>query len=52
VRRAVERVIGTLECQYGLARCRYLGPRRNLYHFWLKGICYHLKKMLLLQGAS
>ena len=25
VRRAVERVIGTLKCRYGLARCRYLG---------------------------
>jgi transposase, IS5 family len=52
VRRAVERVIGTLKCRYGLARCRYLGRRRNLNHFWLKGICYNLRKMLVLQGAS
>jgi IS5 family transposase len=52
VRRAVERVIGTLKCRYGLARCRYLGLRRNLNHLWLKGICYNLKKMLVLQGAT
>ena len=52
VRRAVERVIGTLKCRYGLERCRYLGRRRNLNHLWLKGICYNLKKMLVLQGAN
>ena len=52
VRRAVERVIGTLKCRYGLERCRYLGLRRNLNHLWLKGICYNLKKMLVLQGAD
>jgi transposase, IS5 family len=52
VRRAVERVIGTLKCRYGLARCRYLGWRRNLNHCWLKGMCYNLKKMLVLQGAT
>jgi IS5 family transposase len=52
VRRAVERVIGTLKCRYGMARCRYLGLSRNLNHFWLKGICYNLKKMLVLQGAK
>jgi transposase, IS5 family len=52
VRRAVERVIGTLKCRYGLARCRYLSLRRNLNHVWLKGICYNLKKMLVLQGAT
>jgi len=52
VRQAVERVIGTLKCRYGLARCRYLGLRRNHNHLWLKGICYNLKKMLVLQGAT
>ena len=52
VRRAVERVIGTLKCRYGLERCRYLGLRRNLNHLWLTGICYNLKKMLVLQGAT
>jgi IS5 family transposase len=52
VRRAVERVIGTMKCHYGLARCRYLGLRRNLVHLWLKGMCYNLKKMLVLQGAT
>jgi IS5 family transposase len=52
VRRAVERVIGTLKCRYGLERCRYLGLRRNHNHLWLKGICYNLKKMLVLQGAN
>ena len=52
VRRAVERVIGTLKCRYGLERCRYLGLKRNHNHLWLKGICYNLKKMLVLQGAT
>jgi IS5 family transposase len=52
VRQAVERVIGTLKCRYGLVRCRYLGLRRNHNHLWLKGICYNLKKMLVLQGAT
>ena len=52
VRRAVERVIGTLKWHYGLERCRYLGLKRNLNHLWLQGICYNLKKMLVLQGAT
>jgi len=52
VRRAVERVIGTLKCRYGLARCRYVGRQRNLNHLWLMGMCYNLKKMLVLQGVS
>ena len=52
VRRAVERVIGTLKCRYGLERCRYLGQVRNRNHLWLKGICYNLRKMLVLQGAT
>jgi IS5 family transposase len=52
VRRAVERVIGTLKCRYGLERCRYLGLVRNDNHVWLKGMCYNLKKMLVLQGAT
>jgi IS5 family transposase len=52
VRRAVERVIGTLKRHYGMERCRYLGRRRNHNHFWLMGICYNLKKMLVLQGAT
>jgi transposase, IS5 family len=52
VRQAVERIIGTLKCRYGLVRCRYLGLRRNHNHLWLKGICYNLRKMLVLQGAN
>ena len=52
VRQAVERIIGTLKCRYGLARCHYLGLRRNHNHLWLKGICYNLRKMLVLQGAT
>ena len=48
----MERVIGTLKCRYGLERCRYLGLRRNLNHLWLNGMCYNLKKMLALQGAT
>jgi IS5 family transposase len=45
VRRAVERVIGTLKCRYGLERCRYIGKVRNHNHLWLKGMCYNLRKM-------
>jgi IS5 family transposase len=52
VRRAVERVIGTLKRHYSMERCRYRGRLRNLNHFWLKGICYNLKKMLVLQAAT
>lgn len=52
VRVAVERVIGTLKRHYGIGRCRYLGQVRNRGHFWLVGICYNLKKMLVLQGAN
>ncbi len=52
VRRAVERVIGTLKCRYGLERCRYVGGVRNRCHLWLKGICYNLRKMPVLQGAA
>ena len=52
VRRAVERVIGTLKCHYGLARCRYLGLKRNHNHLWLKKMCCNLKKMHALQGAT
>jgi IS5 family transposase len=52
VRRGVERVIGTLKRRYGLERCRYVGGVRNRCHLWLKGICYNLRKMLVLQGAT
>ena len=52
VRRAVERVIGTLKCRYGMERCRYVGGVRNRCHLWLKAICYNLRKMLVLQGAT
>ena len=52
VRGAVERVFGTLKRHYGMERCRYVGGVRNRCHFWLKGICYNLKKMLVLQGAT
>jgi IS5 family transposase len=52
VRQAVERVIGTMKCRYGMERCRYLGRVRNHNHLWLKGMCYNLKKMLVLQGAT
>ncbi len=52
VRGAVERVFGTLKRHYGMERCRYVGGVRNRCHLWLQGICYNLKKMLVLQGAS
>jgi IS5 family transposase len=49
VRRAIERVHGTFKRHYGLARFFYVGLKRNLCHVWLVGICYNLKKMLVLQ---
>jgi IS5 family transposase len=52
VRQSVERVFGTLKRHYGMDRCRYVGGVRNRCHFWLKGMCYNLKKMLVLQGAN
>lgn len=52
VRRAVERVIGTLKTRYRLDRCWYVGAERNRCHLWLKGMCYNLKKMLVLQATA
>jgi hypothetical protein len=52
VRRAVERVIGTFTCRYDMVRGRYAGGGRNRCHLWLKGICYHRRKMLVLHGAT
>ena len=52
VRRAVERVFGTLKRRYGMERCRYVGGVRHRCHFWLKRIYFNLKKMLVLQGAT
>lgn len=51
VRQAVERVFGTWKWHYGLARLPYVGLKRNLCHLWLVGLCYNLKKMLVLQRA-
>jgi hypothetical protein len=45
-------VIGTLKRHYKMERCRYLGRVCNRCHIWLKGICYSLKKMLVLPGAT
>jgi IS5 family transposase len=50
--RAVERVFGTLKRHQGMERCLFVGGVRNRCHFWLKGICYNLKKMLVLQGVT
>jgi len=44
VRRAVERVFGTLKRHYHFARCRYRTLRRNRCHFLLLCICYNLKR--------
>jgi hypothetical protein len=48
----VERVIGTLKERYGLERCRYVGGVRHRCHLWLEGICYNLRKLLVLQGTT
>jgi IS5 family transposase len=52
VRVAVERVIGTLKRHYGLHRLRYLGHHRNWCHLLLVGMCYNLKRMLVLQETA
>jgi IS5 family transposase len=49
IRVAIERVIGTLKRHYRLARFPYVGHARNHCHLVLVGICYNLKKMLVLQ---
>lgn len=49
IRVAIERVIGTLKRHYRLARFPYVGQARNHCHLLLVGICFNLKKMLVLQ---
>jgi IS5 family transposase len=44
VRRAVERVFGTLKRHYHFVRCRYRTLGRNRCHFLLLCICYNLKR--------
>jgi IS5 family transposase len=51
IRVAIERVIGSLKWHYGLARFPYVGNIRNHCHLVLVGICFNLKKMLVLQGG-
>lgn len=48
----VERVIGTLKRHYALERLRYLGHHRNWCHLLLAGMCYNLKRMLVLQETG
>lgn len=48
----VERVIGTLKRHYALERLRYLGHPRNWCHLLLVGMCYNLKRMLVLQETA
>jgi IS5 family transposase len=49
VRSAVERVFGTFKRHYGMGRVRYVGLVRNRAHLFLVGICYNLKKLLVLK---
>jgi IS5 family transposase len=51
IRAAVERAIGTLKRHYRLARFPYVGRARNYCHLLLVGICFNLKKMLVLEGV-
>jgi IS5 family transposase len=51
VRSAVERVFGTFKRHYGMSRVRYMGLIRNRAHLFLVGICYNLKKLLVLQAT-
>jgi IS5 family transposase len=51
VRSAVERVFGTFKRHYGMGRVRYVGLLRNRAHLFLVGICYNLKKLLVLKAA-
>jgi len=51
IRAAVERCIGTLKRHYRVARFPYVGQARNHCHLVLVGICFNLKKMLVLQSG-
>lgn len=51
IRSAVERVFGTFKSHYGMRRVRYVGLIRNKAHLFLVGICYNLKKLLVLKPA-
>ncbi|MDH5559456.1 MAG: hypothetical protein OEY59_01215 [Deltaproteobacteria bacterium] len=56
VRYKVERGLGTLKKDDGLARGRYLGTRKLEYEFAMSGLCFNIKKAVNLsfqeRGAS
>jgi len=51
VRKAVEKVFGTLKRHYGWGRCRYYNLGRNRVRFRLACLGYNLKRALKLQLA-
>ena len=44
IRRAVERVFGTLKRSYGYSRVRYRGLERNAVEMLFKAIAYNLRR--------
>ena len=46
LRYKVERGLGTLKKDYGLARARYLGTRKLDYEFAMSGLCFNIKKAI------
>lgn len=52
VRHVVERVFATLKNQYGLAKAKYMGQKRNQLNFTLMSIAYNLKRGLKIQQQT
>lgn len=51
VRRAVERIFGTLKRHYKFRRCRFRTLMRNRCHFMMLCTCYNLKREIRLQNT-
>jgi IS5 family transposase len=49
IRRAIEKVFGTLKRHYGWGRCRYYSLKRNRVRFRIACLGYNLKRVLRLQ---
>ncbi|MFH1861871.1 MAG: IS5 family transposase [bacterium] len=52
VRKAVERVFGTLKRHYHFERCRYFKLLRNRCHFLILCVCFNLKREIKVQASG
>jgi IS5 family transposase len=48
IRANVERVFADWKCRRSLARCRYVGLRRNQMHAWLLAMAHNLRRLVVL----